>query len=211
MSLWTKLQKIARNILKSSSPDLPVVMVGCYNVMENLVGVDNMESLKRQRANQRPKRNVEYHVRWRPFQNKEYYFVGAIGHKVFGPEVLKTSPTKEELVDLARKYLILCPECNRWVERAYWDTARGTCKICVEEERIVALQTSELAGSLSSKPVLRELDEIPIEKKFPEKCPKCGYPIRESEVVWVGGEKFQCPSCQTEMRMESTGKSSVKT
>ena len=108
--------------------------------------------------------------------------------------------TEEELKDLARKYLILCPECGRWVERDFWDDARASCKICVEEERIISLRYSE-TESVPPEEATPETEE-PLEmKKYPEKCPKCGYPVHESEVVWVGTDKFQCPSCQTEMQL----------
>ena len=203
MGFLDKLKQITQNVFKGPKEDRPKVMIGQYEVLEGLIDVTSMEDLMEKREIARAKRTVEYRVDRHLLQNPEYYFIGAIGRKQLGPETPSKKPSKEELKDLARNYLILCPECGRWVEREYWDDARAACKICAEEERIITLRYSEAEGVPQKKTPPSEIEKPTVKKKFPEKCPKCGYPVHESEVEWVGTDIFQCSSCQTEMKLIS--------
>jgi tRNA(Ile2) C34 agmatinyltransferase TiaS len=199
MGFLDRLKQFSQNVFKGKGEDTPKVMIGQYNVLPDLTEVTSMDDLMSKREIARVKRSVEYRIARHLRQDPEYFFIGAIGRKQFGPETPSEKPNKEELKDLARKHLILCPECGRWVERDFWDDARASCKICVEEERIITLRYSEAESPIEKK--IPEKIEEPIKMKFPEKCPKCGYPVHESEVSWVGTDKFQCPSCQTEMQL----------
>ncbi|MHA2408251.1 MAG: hypothetical protein ACXACA_07760, partial [Candidatus Ranarchaeia archaeon] len=143
MGFLDRLKKITQNVFKRPREDQPKVMIGKYDVMSSLTDITSMDDLMGKREIAKSQRSVEYRVDRHLLKNPDYYFVGAIGRKKFGPETLSSKPDKEELIDLARKHLILCPECGRWVERDFWDDARASCKICVEEERIISLRYSE--------------------------------------------------------------------
>ena len=198
MSAFDKIKHSLKNVFKGSNKSENVV-IGTHDVTKGLRGINNLGELKKHREKKKKERKLKVRVSRKLFEPSEYYFVCSITNTEFGPEILAEKPPYEDLEELGNKYMIHCQECGRWVEPEYWDTARGACKICIEEERIITSRASP------EKEIMKGIEEIlakeeTVKPVIPNKCTKCGYPIRESEMIWVGQNKFQCPSCGTEMK-----------
>ncbi|MHA1917315.1 MAG: hypothetical protein ACTSUV_03265 [Candidatus Ranarchaeia archaeon] len=202
MSAFKKIKHSVKNMFKGSDNNEESIFIGTHNVTKGLRGINNLDELHKHREKKKKERKLEIRVSRRLFDPAEYYFICSLTKKQFGPELLAEKPPLEDLEELAKKYMIRCQECGRWVEPECWDTARGECKVCIEEERILTSRSSPKREAVEVKKQ-PEKDET-VKKAIPEKCPNCGYPIRESEINWVGENKFQCSSCGNEMKIGNT-------
>ncbi|MHA1712877.1 MAG: hypothetical protein ACTSW4_02370 [Candidatus Ranarchaeia archaeon] len=203
MGVIDKIGKVAEELAKSAHDAIANVIIGTHNVLRGLTGIVDMKKLEERRAKERAIRTVEYRGEKKFLRPSKYYFIDSIGKNEYGPEEIRGKPSKEKLEHYAKKYLVRCPECGRWVDRKYWVTAKARCQICVEEDKIIMARTARL--DKEGKPILEEIPRQKIlieEKRVPEKCPQCGYPLHEKEIKWVGPDKYQCPSCGSESYVE---------